>query len=780
MDNGPFDSNEELRGVFADPRLSQWRHSVPEASNRASRVNFTIAKLLDDWNADGENALYLFLVVVSEQTEKSVFADLAEEVRVGTIQDKITACQQELKQIAEHLARGWSDPMYAATRKAKVEEELRQWGERLKATTKGNLVPRNRVVIEEQRRIDAAIPESAYVDQEIRLAVQVKLMESPLLNVGDFPVKLQKTLTGVSEAVILKFPINQFTGEPAPAHLIFKIDAPSFTIKEPEQEIEVQATRDSNIIWFILRPQQKGTLAVNVKIYDKHNGLVGTIPLQTSVGIDVGSAVTLIANLFLRVLVQPAPYVMAAAENGPTPRTSPLQSIEAYTDIELHIFGKTDDVYPVKAELSDGSSFSGEMRLDKSTRQGLALDGQPESEALSQALFTGEMEKAYLRAETLAETTTGGRLRLRLWIDTAAAELQALRWERLHYQRNQKSFRLATAAHRPFSRYFGLGQADPEPLTARPIRLLAVLANPRNLAEYALAPLDVENEIASLLDALAPFLGSAVELTLLAGRTALPAALQGRLAQKSCRLENEPASLDALFDLLAHPPDYHILHFLGHGAYSGRRKQAALYFEDQVGNAQIVSDKSLTEGLHDVGQIPHLVFLAACDSAKREADANPFVGLAPRLIQVGVPAVVAMQDTISLANARALTRHFYRFLFEHGIVDKAINQARRALVKDETQEYAIPALFTRLKAGRLFNFTVTVAVSVVNSTPIQPPPTPSSVPAFAAADSPLEMAKRTLEILERQAAAYTALTIPAHLQIELEEQRKKVAALASR
>lgn len=44
----------------------------------------------------------------------------------------------------------------------------------------------------------------------------------------------------------------------------------------------------------------------------------------------------------------------------------------------------------------------------------------------------------------------------------------------------------------------------------------------------------------------------------------------------------------------------------------------------------------------------------------------------------------------------------------------------------------------------------------------------------------LEMARRTLAILEMQAAAYTALTIPAHLQIDLEEQREKVAALEER
>lgn len=39
------------------------------------------------------------------------------------------------------------------------------------------------------------------------------------------------------------------------------------------------------------------------------------------------------------------------------------------------------------------------------------------------------------------------------------------------------------------------------------------------------------------------------------------------------------------------------------------------------------------------------------------------------------------------------------------------------------------------------------------------------------------MARRTLTILEEQAAAYTARSIPAHLRIELEEKRSEVARL---
>jgi hypothetical protein len=49
-----------------------------------------------------------------------------------------------------------------------------------------------------------------------------------------------------------------------------------------------------------------------------------------------------------------------------------------------------------------------------------------------------------------------------------------------------------------------------------------------------------------------------------------------------------------------------------------------------------------------------------------------------------------------------------------------------------------------------------------------------------AAQRALAMARRVLAILEEQAAAYTALTIPAHLKIELEEKRREVADLEAR
>ena len=70
MECGPFGSNEELRAIFADPRIAQWRNSLPEGSSRALRVNFLIQFLLDAWNTNGENALVLFMIVASEQYDE--------------------------------------------------------------------------------------------------------------------------------------------------------------------------------------------------------------------------------------------------------------------------------------------------------------------------------------------------------------------------------------------------------------------------------------------------------------------------------------------------------------------------------------------------------------------------------------------------------------------------------------------------------------------------------------------------------------------------------------
>jgi hypothetical protein len=78
------------------------------------------------------------------------------------------------------------------------------------------------------------------------------------------------------------------------------------------------------------------------------------------------------------------------------------------------------------------------------------------------------------------------------------------------------------------------------------------------------------------------------------------------------------------------------------------------------------------------------------------------VGLGPKLVQAGFPAVVAMQAQVPVETARQLSGEFYRRLMEHGVVDKAMSEARRLMFKPNRVDWGIPVLFMRLKTGALF------------------------------------------------------------------------------
>lgn len=83
---GPFRSNEELKAVFTDERISAWRNRVPEAEATASRVDALIFRLYDQRDAEGRNALSLFLQVAADRLDpadgcKSELESLVKELR---------------------------------------------------------------------------------------------------------------------------------------------------------------------------------------------------------------------------------------------------------------------------------------------------------------------------------------------------------------------------------------------------------------------------------------------------------------------------------------------------------------------------------------------------------------------------------------------------------------------------------------------------------------------------------------------------------------------------
>ncbi|MEJ5308704.1 MAG: CHAT domain-containing protein [Anaerolineae bacterium] len=398
-----------------------------------------------------------------------------------------------------------------------------------------------------------------------------------------------------------------------------------------------------------------------------------------------------------------SPVVNTPPVTGPS-----AGAAETYTELEIHIApgGKDSGLYAVTAELDGEGKFYGTLQMGQAERAALLEtdDAKVYGLMLFDALFRDDILRAYDKAQERAHYQHNDRMRLRLWIDHEAADLHALVWERLHYRSEGGAFPVTMDAKLPFSRYFGLQRGEASAITGM-VRMLCVISNPQDLADKGFAPLDVQVEVANLQSALDGLRKIGVSITLMPGQTGLSADQARTLAEAGYGIVTGPTSLNRIVEQLAYGPGYHIVHFLGHGSFSERRDQAVLVLEDNSGHAQRVKDEVLTSRLAGLDHKPHLIFLAACQSATRTTvDAtNPFVGLSPRLVQIGIPAVVAMQDKIGVKTAQELTRHFYRFLLEHGIVDKALNQARNLL--EDTQDWATPVLFMRLREGQLLKLT---------------------------------------------------------------------------
>jgi hypothetical protein len=380
---------------------------------------------------------------------------------------------------------------------------------------------------------------------------------------------------------------------------------------------------------------------------------------------------------------------------------------EHFTDLLIRIgpWSVSAGAYPVEAATDDGAAFQGgHLRLDWDQLRALDLDAAAYGMELFYALCDGPIRRAYDKATGRAEAASEGRLRVRLWIDPEAAELHAVPWERLYHTSRGVETALASSALTSFSRYSGLEIPEPAPYRQCPFRLLAAIANPSGLDRFSLGPIAVEEEVRSLMSALLGALRRGqVEAAVLPGRSGLPGALRQELAQAGVEVVDGPATLDAI---ARHLPGCQALHLVSHGALHRDKPQGeaagALFLEQPGGAVDLVKDAEIVEKLAGAAPLPHLVFLAACESAKRPAGAeNAFVGIGPKLVRAGIPAVVAMQDLLSMATARQLTTDFYTHLLDHGVVDLALNQARNLLWREAQAGWSAPVLFLRLRHGRL-------------------------------------------------------------------------------
>jgi hypothetical protein len=376
------------------------------------------------------------------------------------------------------------------------------------------------------------------------------------------------------------------------------------------------------------------------------------------------------------------------------------------SSLELRVT-RAADGHLVEAELGDGAYFGPEpLVVDAAALLALAADPDAEGRALFGLLFRGVVQDAWVQAlataRAQAEDGDAPRLHVRLQLDRDASPLQALRWERLQIPMDGTWLPLSASPLTPFARLMPLSTPAPRPVRVRPVRMLVVVANPTGLPERSTA-VPVEEELRSLRQVLGPAVqAGALSVTLAPGRTGVSAEVAAELEAAGFSIHPGPTRLADIRKLVA---GRHIVHFVGHGSFRASPTgggESALFLEDATGALDVVTEDRLRLAFSGLGDPPALVVLMACQSASMNADqVHPLVGLAPQLVRMGVPAVIAMQDVLPMAATRVLTEELYGALLDHGQVDVALNQARAALSTGTSADWATPVLFTRLAGGRL-------------------------------------------------------------------------------
>jgi formylglycine-generating enzyme required for sulfatase activity len=298
------------------------------------------------------------------------------------------------------------------------------------------------------------------------------------------------------------------------------------------------------------------------------------------------------------------------------------------------------------------------------------------------AIFQGDVY-ACLRAslEESQSNAQGLRVLLRL-----PPDLAHLPWEYLYNPAWNQFFSLSIDT--PLVRYLELTPPIRPLAASLPLRVLVVIASP---ADYE--PLDVEREWHDLQAGLEPLVARGLVVV-------------DRL---------EKPSLLALQRKLRHT-DYHIFHFIGHGVFDERKQDGLLVFSDEHGRGRPLSGQDLGTLLRDHRSL-RLALLNACEGARAAKD-DPFAGVAHRLVQMGLPAVIAMQFEISDAAAILFAEEFYTALADGYGVDAALGDARKAIfASGDSVEWGTPVLFSRTLDGRIFDWVAT-SPTRTESTPL--------------------------------------------------------------
>ncbi|MBE2200667.1 MAG: CHAT domain-containing protein [Anaerolinea sp.] len=359
-----------------------------------------------------------------------------------------------------------------------------------------------------------------------------------------------------------------------------------------------------------------------------------------------------------------------------------LDDLIAYADFDIHIgLDRGDGSYEVNADSLGRQTqrIVQKLPLDDQNFQDVAAylrdliasadEAKEFGAALYKFLFPPEIDRLFARSLDVAKEKGKKGLRVRLHIDPKATQLQQIPWE---YCLDDRDY-LALNTETPVVRYTPTDRASKSINVPEKVRILVVMASPKGMDE-----LDVAAETALIENALKKLKADGrVEVQI------LPNATRGELRRVYRRY------------------DPHILHFTGHGMLKADG-EGAIVLQDDDGNAQPVDASDMLKLTR--GTSTKLVVLSACATSAFGEESAAFMGVAPRLVWDGMPAVVAMQFAVPEHVARPFMQDFYEFLADGEPLEAAITEARIGASFDDEDSifWAIPVLFMRAPDGNIW------------------------------------------------------------------------------
>jgi CHAT domain len=313
------------------------------------------------------------------------------------------------------------------------------------------------------------------------------------------------------------------------------------------------------------------------------------------------------------------------------------------------------------------------------TRTGDRHEGKRLGKELFNALFPSPIREIWHEARGF--TGDSGILRVRL--DVRSNELMNIPWEMVHDGRGYRALSRRT----PVVRYLHRNTSLRPLQSPRPPNVLLVTAGPRDL------PLlnAVDKEINEILELLKTFdaAGKIGRLEILEHAT-------------SSKLH---AALNAPFD---------VVHYMGHGAF--REGRGYLILEDSERNAHWIEAETISDLVRNTSV--RLLLLNACDTAIPSPDES-LIGVAHAAHAAGIPAVVAMQQTILDQAAAEFASGFYQAFVALKPLETCLSAGRiavKAKLGNDSMEWAIPVMFSNAPAGSLYSLW-----EVAEATPEEPP-----------------------------------------------------------